>query len=291
MLFLVSAADAQELRCRVTVNTPQLAIVDPKVFRTLEDQIFEFMNTRSWSGDVFKQEERIEVDLNITITEEISNDRFKARLSVQSSRPVFNSDYSTVLLNWVDNDFEFSYAEFQALEFNENVNLGNLTSVLAFYAYVVLGYDYDSFASNAGTPFWLKAQKIVNNMQNAPEKGWKPYDGIRNRYWLVENMLNPKFAPFRESFYRYHRLALDRFHEDQLGPVAIVSQCLADLNRVHSSSPNSMAMQLFFNAKSTEVIGIYTDAPPQEKTKAIGVLNRVDPQNANKYRKIMSGGR
>jgi hypothetical protein len=291
LLIISAELSAQELQCGVTVVTPQLQVVDPKVFQTFEDGVFEFMNTRKWTNDKFKQEERIACEINITITEEISNDRFRAQVSIQSRRPVFNSDYETVLFNWVDKDWEFTYREYQPFEFNENTFTNNLTSMLAYYAYVIIGLDYDSFESNGGTPYLLLAQKIVNNASNAPETGWKPYDGIRNRYWLTENLMNPKFAAYRQVYYKYHFEGLDKFHEDQLGPIAVINQCLDDLNRVNSSNPNSMAIQLFFNAKSDELVGIFTSAPPRDKTKAVGILNRIDPTNANKYRGILTGGK
>lgn len=281
------AARAQELQCGVTVTAPNLALVDPRVFKTFETSVFEFMNNRTWTGDKFKRDERIRCEINITITEELAVDRFRAQVAIQAIRPVYNSDYETILFNWVDKDWEFTYVEFQNLDFNENATISNLTSMLAYYAYVVLAFDYDSYELNGGTRWWQKAQQIVNNSQNSVEKGWKPYDGIRNRYWLVDNLLNPRFADYRAAYYRYHRDGLDQFYEDQLGPVGVISECLQSLNQVNTSNPNSMAIQVFFNAKSDELIGIYTDAPSQEKTKAIAMLNRMDAQRANAYRAIM----
>jgi hypothetical protein len=282
---------AQELQCGVVVSAPQLRVVDPKVFKTLETSIYEFMNNRTWTGDKFKLEEKIRCDINITITDELDVDRFRAQVAIQSSRPVYNSDYQTVVFNWVDKDWEFSYVEYQPLEFNENIVLNNLTSMLAYYAYIIIGLDYDSYALNGGTTYLQKAQKIVNNSQNAVEKGWKPYDGIRNRYWLTDNLNNPRFAAYREAFYKYHRLGLDVFHQDAISTVSVITQALTLLNGVNTSNPNSMAIQVFFNAKSDEIIGIYTDAPSKEQAQAIAMLNRMDAQNANDYRKILTGGR
>ena len=202
MLFGGSALQAQELQCGVNVSAPQLRVADPKIFKTLETAIYEFMNNRTWTGDKFKAEEKIRCEINITITDELSIDRFRAQVAIQSSRPLYNSDYQTVTFNWVDKDWEFSYVEYQPLEFNENIVLNNLTSMLAYYAYIIIGLDYDSFALNGGTTYLQKAQKIVNNSQNACEKGWKPYDGIRNRYWLTDNLMNPRFAGYREAFYK-----------------------------------------------------------------------------------------
>ncbi len=285
------AAHAQELQCGVNVNAPQIRVVDPKVFQSLETSIYEFMNTRVWTPDKFKQEERIRCEISITITDELSIDRFRAQVAIQASRPVYNSDYQTVLFNWVDKDWEFDYVEYQPLEFNENIVLSNLTSMLAYYAYIIIGLDYDSFSLNGGTQYLQKAQKIVNNSQNAPEKGWKPYDGIRNRYWLTDNLMNPRFAAYREAFYKYHRMGLDQFHADAITPITTITQSLTMLNGVNTSNPNSMAIQVFFTSKSDELISIYSDAPSREQAQAIAMLNRMDAQNANKYRNILTGGR
>ena len=289
LVLLSLVGKAQELQCGVTINTPNLALVDPKVFNTLETAVFEFMNNRVWTGDKFKQDERIRCEINITITEELAVDRFRAQVAIQAIRPVYNSDYETLLFNWLDKDWEFSYVEYQNLEFNVNSNIANLTSMLAYYAYVILAFDYDSQAPNGGTQWWQTAQQIVNNSQNAVEKGWKPFDGIRNRYWLVDNLLNPRFADFRNAYFRYHREGLDMFYENQLTPVTVVTECLQSLNGINTSNPNSMAIQVFFNAKSDEIIGIYADAAAQEKTKAIALLNRMDAQRASDYRRIMGG--
>jgi hypothetical protein len=288
---LLPGLRAQELQCGVTVSAPQLRVADPRVFRTLETAIYEFMNNRAWTGDKFAIEERIRCELVITITDELAIDRFRAQVAVVASRPVYNSDYQTVLLNWVDRDWEFSYQEFQPFDFNENVVLDNLTDMLAYYAYIIIGLDYDSYSLYGGTPWLQMAQKIVNNNQNTPEKGWKPYDGIRNRFWLTDNLLNPRFQAYREAYYKYHRQGLDLFHQDLITPLTTITQCLTLLNGVNTSNPNSMAIQVFFNAKSDELIGIYADAPSKEQAQAIAMLNRMDAQNTEKYRKILTGGR
>jgi hypothetical protein len=216
-------------------------------------------------------------------------DRFRAQVAIQSTRPVYNSDYETILFNWVDKDWEFTYVEYQNLEFNENIYISNLTSMLAFYAYVILAFDYDSYALNGGTQWWQTARKIVQNAQSQqpPPRGWNAFDGIRNRYWLTDNLLNPRFAELRTAYYEYHRNALDQFYEDQTTPVSTITECLNKLNQVNTSNPNSMAIQVFFTAKSDELIGIYSEAAAQEKTKAIAMLNRMDAQRANEYRRIL----
>ncbi len=289
LAFSTVLARAQELQCGVQVSAPNLALVDPKVFKTFETSVREFMNNRAWTGDKFKRDERIRCEINITITEELAVDRFRAQVAIQAIRPVFNSDYETILFNWVDKDWEFTYVEYQNLEFNENIYISNLTSMLAFYAYVILAFDYDSYALNGGSDWWQKARKIVQNAQSQqpPAKGWNAFDGIRNRYWLTDNLLNPRFAEYRVAFYEYHRNGLDQFYENQTNPVSTITECLNKLNQVNTSNPNSMAIQVFFNAKSDELIGIYSEAAAQEKTKAIAMLNRMDAQRANDYRRII----
>jgi hypothetical protein len=284
-----SAAIAQELNCGVTINTQQLKTTDPKVFTTLQTSITEFMNTRKWTSDVFLPEEKIDCEIVLTITEEVASDRFKAQASIISRRPVFGTDYNTVMLNTVDKDWEFQYVEYQALEFNEAVFLNNLTSMLAFYAYIIIGLDYDSFTKKGGDIYYQKAYTIVSQASNREESGWKSFDGNRNRYWLVNNITDPRFAGMRDVYYQYHRLGLDRLSEDKVKPIEAITKSLQTMDNMNRSQPNSMIIQLFFSAKSTEVQGLYSKALPNEKSKAVSYLMRLDPLNAEKYQALLSG--
>ncbi len=283
----------QELNCQFKVNVPKLQTADPNLFVNLESAIFEFMNNRKWTSDKFKQEERIECSFLLNITEELAADRFKGQLTIQSNRPVYNSSMNTVLFNHIDVDVVFEYSEFQPLEFNENQHLSNLTSLLAYYAYIIIGFDYDSFGQLGGTPYFDKAQAIVNNAQNTREKnveGWKAFDGSksnRNRYWLVKNLLEPRFKNVRVAFYKHHRLGLDKLYDDINGGRKIVLNNLKDLLQVHNNSPSSMIMQVHFNAKSTEYINIFSEAPTNEKAQAVQMLSILDATNASSYNKIM----
>ncbi|MBC8173198.1 MAG: DUF4835 family protein [Chitinophagales bacterium] len=288
VVFLSCEVSAQELNCGVTINTQQVKTTDPKVFKTLETSIREFMNTRKWTDDTFKPEEKIDCQIVITIREEVSSDKFKAQATIISTRPVYGSDYKTPVLNTVDNDWEFQYAEYQALEFNENAFTSNMTSMLAFYAYVIIGLDYDSYSSKGGDKYYQKALNIISNASNREEKGWKAYDGTRNRYWLIDNILDPKLTGFRDAFYQYHRSGLDKFYNDQATPVTTISKALQTLDNINRSQPNSMIVQLFFTAKGDELIGIYTAAPPTERAKAVNYLMRLDPANSDAYQQIIS---
>lgn len=287
IVFFSVQVFGQELNCGVTINTQQVKTTDPKVFKTLETSMHEFMNTRKWTDDSFKPEEKIDCQIVITIREENGSDKYKAQATIISTRPVFGSDYKTTMLNMVDNDFEFQYAEYQPLEFNENSFLSNLTSMLAYYAYIIIGLDYDSFSKDGGDKYFQKALNIVAQAGNRDEKGWKAYDGTRNRYWLVDNILDPKLTGFRNSFYQYHRQGLDMMYNDQIAPIATISKTLQTLDNVNRSAPNTMIMQLFFTAKADELIGLYQNAAPTEKAKAVNYLMRLDPANGDDYQQIM----
>ncbi len=291
LIVLVNIAPVlgQDLNCAVTVNAEKVTQTDPKIFKTLEISIFEFMNTRKWSDDVIKAEERIECQILITITEEVASGKFKAQCNIVSRRPVYGSDYNSTLLNFQDKDFEFLYAEYQPLEFNENQYASNLTAMLAYYAYLVMGLDYDSFSLKGGDKYFLKAQSIVNQASNSDSKGWKSYDGTRNRYWYVNNILDPKFGAMRDATYQYHRQGLDQMYNDQVKPITVITKALQTLDNINRTQPNSMILQLFFGAKSDELLGIYSKAPPAEKAKAVSYLTRLDPLNADSYQQLLTG--
>ena len=288
-VFFGSQLFAQEINCAVTINAEKVTQTDPKIFKTLETAIFEFMNTRKWTDDVFLPEERIECQILISITEELSSDRFRAQTSIVSRRPIYGSDYNSTLFNFQDKDFEFIYSEYQPLEYNENQYTNNLTAMLAYYAYIIIGLDYDSFALKGGDKYFLKAQTIVNQASNSDFKGWKSYDGTRNRYWYINNLMDAKFSGVRDVFYQYHRQGLDNMYNDQIKPVSTITKALQTLDNVNRTQPNSMVMQLFFSAKSDELLGIYSKAPPAEKAKGISYLIRLDPVNADSYQELLTG--
>jgi hypothetical protein len=287
-LCLCHLSLAQELNCKVQVITAQLQTADPKIFQTLQKSVFEFMNNRKWTTDSYRSEERIECSMLINVTQELASDKFAAQITITSNRPVFNSSYQTTMFNWVDKDFQFQYAEYQTLEYNENTFVSNLTSVLAYYAYALIGLDYNSFGMKGGNPYFQKAQTIVNNAQVAVEPGWKSYDGIRNRYWLIDNLLtNANLESIHTVLYRYHREGLDNMYENAEGSRKVITECLQLLNKMNEESPNSMIMQLFFLAKSDELVGIYSKAIPTEKATAVQLLVKLDATNAGKYQNIL----
>lgn len=281
---------AQEFMCTVQVNADQVQTSDRRVFETLQNAIYEFINNRKWSSYSFKIEERIECSILLTISERSSADEFKGTLNVQLSRPIYGSSYNSVLLNYMDKDIQFKYIEYEPLDFTDNTFTSNLTSLLAYYSYIMLGFDFDSYSLLGGTLFYEKAQAVVNTAQNASASGtgWKSYESMKNRYWLAENSLNSIYRPIRESIYKYHRLGLDVMADKPDDGREAVYQSIEALELVHKDKPGSFLMQLFFDAKRDELINVFSQGTPVEKTKAINILSEIDPANASRYQKIMS---
>lgn len=286
LLLFFREIKAQELDCYIEVNHDQVANVDPNVFKALEEAVFEFINNRKWTKHVFKNDERIECSMVITIQEQVSNNKYKANIQVQSRRPVFNTSYNSPVFNHMDREFTFEYLQYDPLQFSEQSHISNLSSVLAFYAYYVIGLDYDTFSPEGGTPFFQKAQKIVNNAQNAREEGWKAFQSKKNRYWIVQNMLERVYNPLRKCLYQYHRKGLDIMAEKREEGRENILSALKLLEKVHNQKPSSFQLQLFFQAKSTEIIKIFSEATPNEKQEVINLLSEIDPGNINKYQKI-----
>ena len=289
-IILIVAAikiTAQDMNCTVQVLSPQIQ-GDKKIFETLQKSIFEFMNNRKWTSDVFKEEERIECSMTLNITSR-DNNAFSATLQIQSRRPTYKSSYNSVLFNYQDDNLFFSYTEYQPLEFNDNSYISNLTSVLAYYAYMVVGMDYDTFSLYGGTAYYQKALSVVNNAQSDNSvKGWKSFESFRNRYWFVTNMLEPIFAPIRECNYKYHKQGMDVMYQNKDQGRAVIAESLELIRTVHKNKPASFNIQLFFNAKTDELVNIFTSSMGEEKTRVVNLLNEVDPSGSNKYAKIMA---
>ncbi len=290
-LFFISITHfsfAQELNCQVQVVSPQIQGTNKRVFDVLKTAIVEFMNNRKWTNDTYKNNERIDCSILINITKQIAIDDFEATIQVQSRRPVFKASYNSLLFNFNDNDFHFRYLENQPLDFTDNTYSSNLTSVLAYYAYLIIGMDYDSFSLKGGTPYLQKCLAVVNNAQGSSETGWKAFDGTKNRYWVINNMLDATFIPIREAMYKYHRLGMDVMATDKEGGRKAILASIEGLKEIHGIKPLSFSMQVFFNAKSDELINVFSGATPDEKTKILDIVNLIDPTNSNKYQKIIS---
>lgn len=289
ILFLVATGNlfAQELRCNISISAQKIQGANRTVFETMQSDLYEFMNNRKWTDEKYAMDERIECSFFINLDEQISSDEFKGSIQVQVRRPVFNSSYETILLNIKDNDFDAKYIEYQTLEFNETSNKDNLTNILAYYAYIILGMDHDSFSPEGGTEFFQKAQTIVNNSQNAREKGWKSYESERNRYWLVENILNKSYSGFRSCTYQYHRQGLDIMADKAPDGRAAIAESLKSIQKVFRSRPSLYILQVFFDAKSDELVNIFTKSFPDERNRVSVILNECDPSNGSKYEKIL----
>jgi len=290
LLFCSETFNAQELQFEVTVNTPKLQTADPRVFQDLEAQLESFLNNRKWTEDVFDQEEKIKCNIQLTITDELGPISFAADLAIQSVRPVFGSSLETALLNHVDKGVTFNYEQYQPLEFAQNNYNDNLTSVLGFYIYLILGLDYDSFEPLGGEEYFQQAQNIINTIpSNAADlnKGWRPRDSNRNRYWIMENLLNPRVKDLRYAIYDYHLRGLDLMSKSlDLGRANILKS-LQNIEKVGKGYPNSMIVQMFFNAKSNELVDIFRGGTSAEKSEVIRICSKLDASNAIRYRSIL----
>lgn len=286
-VIFLTAANAQELNCRVQINSQQIQTTNKRVFEEMQKTLYEFLNNQRWTSHVFSVDERIELNFMINLTTQISSDEYKGNIQIQSSRPVFNTSYTSPMFNFIDNDFQFKFVEQEVLTFNENTHTSNLTSVLAYYVYIVLGLDYDSFGQDSGSEFFQKAERIVNNAQNEPTKGWRSFESRKNRYWLIENLMNETYAPVRECIYRYHRLGLDKMADKQSEGRAEIAEALQLLQIVHRKKPGSFLMQVFFDAKKDEILNIFSESFPEEKRRVYTVVSEVDPANASKYEQLV----
>lgn len=279
---------AQEFRCTVQVVAPSVQGTNRGVFETLQKEIMEFINGQKWTDHNYKAEERIDCSILINIREMIGSDEFKGTMQIQSRRPVYNSSYSTTIINYLDQNLSFRYVEFEPLIYNPANIESNLVGMLAYYAYIILGYDYDSFSQRGGTPYFQKAEQIVSVMQNAREAGWRSFESTRNRYWLVENMLNEYHVPLRNCYYQYHRKGLDLMAAKPDDGRSNIASSLELLQRVYRQRPNSFALVLFFDAKTEELINLFSKSPSMEKGRVVNILTEVDPANSEKYRKLQS---
>jgi hypothetical protein len=283
---------SQELKCEISINTSQIqGTVNKQIFEQLQKSIYEFMNQTKWTNETFSPQEKIECTFFINIDKQLSTDEYSGSIQIICSRPVYKSSYMSQIVNIEDDKFQFKYQQFSNLEFNINTFQNNLTSVLAFYAYVVIATDYESFAPLGGTQYWQKAQQIANNAQNAREAGWtNSGTDVRTRWWLVENAMQPIFKGIRDCMYEYCRLGLDIMHNTPEEGRSMILKSMGHLETVAKSRPASYNMQQFFNAKQQEIIGIFKEATPEEKTKVIELLTVVDPAGTTKYAQILEGG-
>ncbi|MES2560082.1 MAG: DUF4835 family protein [Bacteroidota bacterium] len=289
MMLLSVSAFAQELLCNVKVIDNQIQLTDKKIFRTLELSIAEFMNNRQWTTEKVQPNERIECNLQIILSSyDVKHNHFVGTMQIISRRPVFGTSYNTTTFNILDENIEFDFAEFQPMNFNENSYSSNLTSLLGFYAYYLIGIDYDSFGLYGGTPHFTKALQIANNAQQGSGlAGWQPFErNLRSRYNLIDNILNERFRPIREAYYTYHREGLDQLSKNPEAARKKIYASLEMVQKVFKVAPNTVMLIMFFEAKSDELVNIYKNAPATEKPKVIEILSEINVSNIAKYEKI-----
>lgn len=293
-LFLISIiiicscpVSAQELMVNFSINSNKIQGTNREVFNTMQESIQDLLNNGSWTNHIFEAEERIECNFMINLIEETTTNNYKATLSIQSRRPVYGTNYNTVMLNYIDEDFTFKYQEFDQVEFADNTFLSNLTSVLGYWIYFILALDYDSFQKDGGTPFYRKAEKVVTNAQGSGYTGWTGADSRnrKNRYWFMENALNSDYEDLREFMYRYHRLGLDKMEENvELGRAEIY-ECVLLLEKLYKEKPDPFMqfLRLVFDSKSDEIVRIFSEAPAEQKNKVYNALVTIDPSGSSKF--------
>ena len=284
-LLLVLAfgiVQAQQLNCTVNVNADKAASTNRQIFSTLEKSLTEFVNKTDWTGVTYKQDEKINCSMFITVTAYESN-QFTATIQVQSSRPIYNSTYSSPVLNFNDKDFSFRYTEFENLTFNPNSFDSNLISVIAFYSYVIIGMDGDTFSKQGGSKYLETAQDISNVAISGGYKGWSQSDGNQNRYFLINDMLSTTFSPFRDALYEYHFEGLDRMHNDLNAAKLKIKDAINTLAKINETRPNAFLTRVFFDAKSDEIVSIYAAGPSIDIRDLIGNLNTISPLNSSKW--------
>lgn len=285
-LMMMAALPAQDFQCQLSVNSQQISGSNRNKFNTLQQELYKFVNDRKWCQYTLKTNERIECAIQITLSE-MSGDTYTGTMTIQLQRPIFNTNYKSPVLNFQDKNVKFTYEEGAPLEYVDNSNISQLTSLIAYYLNIFLALDFDTFSLNGGEPYYTLAQGIVNACQTATEPGWKSYEtGQRNRYWMTENLTNPTYSKLHEFLYKYHRLGLDVMSESVDVGRASVLDAIRDLQKVNSQKSNIYIVQIFVQAKADEIVNIFKEATPVEKTEVVRLMKQLDPSNSAKYNAI-----
>ncbi|MFV0290525.1 MAG: DUF4835 family protein [Mangrovibacterium sp.] len=286
LILGASSLNAQELRCNVTVNYNKIREANQNTFKAMQTALTQFMNERKWTEDRYEKTELIECNMVIQLEEQVSTNEFKGSVNVQLRRPIYNASYESPLLNIKDKDFHVVYSEFEPLVYNESSNVDNLTSIMAFYAYVILGMDADSFSPNAGSIYFQKAMQIVNNAQGSSYGGWKSYENETNRYWLAENLNNRSYSAFRQLLYDYHRKGLDEMEKSFANGRSVVANSVVSLVKLYRTRPSLYLFTVFFDAKTSELLNIFSAAPIEELNRVVAALVEMDPANSANYQAL-----
>lgn len=278
----------QEFNYQVSIATPKTQNIDPKIYKSMESMLTDWLSNQRWTKETFDISERINCNVQITIKEEINDNTFSADLIIQAGRPVYGTTYESPIFNHQDPDFTFQFEESRPMQFIENGFNDNLTQVFAFYMYIILGLDFDSFSTYGGEKYFQTAQELLNAVpsNDLGAKGWRANDGNRTRYWMIENYLNPRLRPFRKMFYNYHRLGLDIMHKDPENARSVILQGLEELEKLNMLVPNAPILFTFFSSKSNELLDIFIVANTAEKQKVFGIITKIDPSSGAKVAEL-----
>ena len=286
VLLMVFSLSAQDFQCQLSINSTSISGSNRNKFNTLQQELHKFVNDRKWCQYTLKTNERIECAIMIVLTA-AQGDTYTGEMNIQLQRPIYNTNYKSPVLNMKDNDIKFTYEEGTPLEYSENQNLSNLTSLIAYYLNMFLALDFDTFSLNGGDPYYSLAQGVVNACQSATEQGWKSYENAqRNRYWMMENLTNPTYSKIHDFLYKYHRLGLDMMSESVDVGRASILDAIRDLQKVNSQKSNLYIVQIMIQAKADEIVNIFKEATPVEKTEVIRLMKQIDPANSSKYNTI-----
>ena len=283
--FAVVQLNAQELNCTITVNADKIPGSNKQIFTTLENSLDEFVNQKRWTSYNYKPQERIDCNLTLTILER-NGGEFRGHIQIQSSRPIFNSSYSTPVFNFKDDDFSFQYAEFEPLQFNENTFESNLVSVVSFYVYAILGFDADTFSLEGGAPYFTRAQDRLVQAQQSGYAGWNQNDGTGTRFTLIDNILSPTYSLFRNALYEYHFKGLDVMSDNKQKAKEEIVKSITNLKSIFNTRPNAFLLRVFMDSKATEIVSVFSDGPMFDTLKLKEDLLKISPINATKWNEI-----
>ena len=286
LFFSAFYSNAQELNCVVYINSDEIGVSNKQIFETLQNDIFEYMNNTKWTSSVYKNHEKINCSITINILEAPSSNKFKGSLQLQVSRPVYNSTYTTSILNFNDNDISFNYEEYQPLNYNRNSFDSNLVSLLTYYVYTILGFHADTFSLKGGENYFKEAENVVNQAQQGGGKGWNNIDGNYTRYKLNENLLSPVFEEFRKTMYLYHLHGLDRMVEDKTQAKKAISGSIISLKKIYDDRPNTFLIRVFMDTKSDEIVDVFSDGPRTDNSELREVLIKIFPALDPKWQQI-----
>lgn len=287
-LVISNYITCQELNCRLSVNSAAIQSSDRTIFEQMQNSMYEFFNNTVFTNHKIKTQERVEFNLSISLKESMGADEYKAEVQLAYSRPVYGSGYNSPTLNLVDDKVTFRYALQDQIQFNLNSSTSSLSSLLTYYAYLILALDYDTFSLSGGQEFLQVAETVVNNAQSEGTPGWQSFeDNGRNRAALIEDMLNDTYSTYRQCLYKYHRLGLDMMHSKPDEARKEIIEAIELLRPIYQRRRDSYLLQLFLTAKSDEIISIFSEGTPDEKRRAYNLMNTIDPANQEKYKKIM----